>query len=283
MLFNPISGDLVPSSAASSLISPIETMQESNTETFEIGWTGIVEDRVKITADLYYSKQNNFVSPLLLQTPLVTLNGQDIGRYITVPVVTALTQAFIAGGLDPATAAAQAQAQAATVIPQLAAGLAQVPLGVVSSPEFSPGSDLIVSYQSVGDLTLFGSDFAMQWFLTDQWTLGGTYSWVSKERFPVLGSDPISLNAPRQKGTVSLAYRDVVAGFNSSFSAVSAGFAGDVPAANVVDVGLGYQVPSTRATLQLAVQNVFDSENFAFVGVPSIGRYGMVKVKYDLF
>ena len=48
-------------------------MQESNTETFEIGWTGIIEDRVKITADVYYSKQNNFVSPLLLQTPLVTL------------------------------------------------------------------------------------------------------------------------------------------------------------------------------------------------------------------
>ena len=208
------------------------------------------------------------------------------------PVVTALTQAFIAGGLDPATAAAQAQAQAATVIPQLAGGLAAGPSSASSRrPEFSPGSDLIVSYRSVGDLSLFGSDFAMQWFLTDQWTVGGTYSWVSKERFPVLGSDPISLNAPRQKGTVSLAYRDVAAGFNasarlrfnSSFSAVSAGFAGEVPSSNVVDVGLGYQVPSTRATLQLAVQNVFDSENFAFVGVPSIGRYGMVKVKYDLF
>lgn len=291
MLFNPISGDMAPSSAASSLIRPIETMQESNTETFEIGWTGIIEDRVKITADLYYSKLNNFVSPLLLQTPLVTFRGQDIANYITVPVVTALTQAFIAGGLDPETAAAQAQAQAATVIPQLAGGLAAVPVGVVSSSEFSPGSDLIVSYRSVGDLSLFGSDFAMQWFLTDQWTLGGTYSWVSKEQFPVLGSNPISLNAPRQKGTVSMAYRDVAAGFNASarlrfngsFSANSAGFAGEVPSTNVVDVGLGYQVPSTRATLQLAVQNVFDSENFAFVGVPSIGRYGMVKVKYDLF
>jgi hypothetical protein len=46
---------------------------------------------------------------------------------------------------------------------------------------------------------------------------------------------------------------------------------------------LGYRLPSTDATLQLSVQNIFDSENFAFVGVPSIGRYAMVKVKYDLF
>jgi len=131
----------------------------------------------------------------------------------------------------------------------------------------------------------------MQWFLNDEWTLGSTYSWVSDESWPVLGSDPISLNAPQHKGTVSLAYRDVVGGFNASarlrfnseFSAVSAGFAGDVPSTEVVDVGLGYQIPNTRATVQLSVQNIFDSENFAFVGVPSIGRYGMVKVKYDLF
>ena len=219
------------------------------------------------------------------------MNGQDVGAYITVPVVTAITQSLIAAGMDPATAAETAQAQAAEIAPQLAAGIAQVPLGVVATPEFSPGADMIVSYRNVGDLTLFGSDFAMQWFLTDELTLGGTYSWVSDETFPVLGSEAISLNAPRHKGTVSLAYRNVVSGFNastrfrfnSSFSASSAGFVGDVPRTTVVDLGLGYQIPDTRATVQLSVQNLFDSENVAFVGVPSIGRYGLVKVKYDLF
>ncbi len=291
MLYDVVTGDLVPASAASSLISPIATMQESNTETFEIGWTGIIDDRVKITTDVYYTKKNDFVSPLLVQTPVVTMNGLDVANYITVPVVTALTQALIAGGVPPADAAAQAQAQAGAIIPALAAGIAGVPVGVVAAPEFSPGSDLIVSYRNVGDLALFGADFAMQWFLNDQWTLGSTYSWVSDDSWPVLGTDPISLNAPQHKGTVSLAYRDVVGGFNasarfrfnSSFSAVSAGFAGDVPETRVFDVGLGYRVPNTRATVQLSVQNVFDSENVAFVGVPSIGRYGMVKVRYDLF
>ena len=290
MLFNVVNGDLVPASAASSIISPIETMQESNTETFEIGWTGIIEDRVRITSDIYYTKKNNFVSPLLVQTPVVTMNGLDVANFITVPVVTALTQALIAGGADPATAQAQAAAQAGVIVPQLAAGIAGIPLGVAATPEFSPGADLIVSYRNVGDLSLFGADFAMQWFLNDEWTLGSTYSWVSDESWPVLGSDPISLNAPKHKGTVSLAYRDVVSGFNASgrvrfnsaFSAVSAGFAGDVPSTKVVDLGMGYQLNS-RATLQLSVQNVFDADNFAFVGVPSIGRYGMVKVKYDLF
>ena len=291
MLVNPLSGQMAPASAASTMVRPIDPIQESNTETFEIGWTGILADRMKITAGLYYAKKNNFVSPLLLQTPVVTMNGNDIASFITVPVVTALTQALMAAGLDAATAAAQAQAQAATIIPQVAGGMAQVPVGVVSSSEFSPGADLIASYRTVGDLTMFGSDVAMQWFLNDRWTMGGTFSWVSDERFPVLGTDPISLNAPKRKGTMSMAYRDVVSGFNasarwrfnSSFKGNSAGYVGEVPASSVVDLGFGYRLPSTDATLQLSVQNIFDSENFAFVGVPSIGRYAMVKVKYDLF
>ena len=95
-----------------------------------MGWTAIIDQRFKITADVYYAKKNNFVSPLLLQTPLVTLNGQDVGAFITVPIATAITQQLMALGLDPATAQATAAAQAGTLVPQLAAGIAAVPIGV---------------------------------------------------------------------------------------------------------------------------------------------------------
>ena len=128
-------------------------------------------------------------------------------------------------------------------------------------------------------------------FLTDEWMLSGTYSHVSDDTFMIDDGDDISLNAPTDKGSVSLAYRNATAGFNaearmrfnSSFPAVSAGFEGDVPSTQVMDLTMGYKVPNTAATLQLAINNVFDSENFAFVGVPSIGRFAMFRVKYDLF
>jgi len=42
-------------------------------------------------------------------------------------------------------------------------------------------------------------------------------------------------------------------------------------------------VPNTRATVQLSVNNVFDTEYRSFVGVPNIGRFAMARVKYDLF
>jgi outer membrane receptor protein involved in Fe transport len=221
----------------------------------------------------------------------VTFNGQDVGAFITVPIVTAITQQLIGMGLDPATAQAQAQAQAATLVPQLAAGIAGVPVGVVSSPEISGGSELIVTYRNVGDLTLWGSDFAIQWFLDDNWTLNGTYSYVSDDLFPIDDGAPIALNAPMHKGSFALAFRDVAQGFNaearirfnSEFPAMSAGFEEDVPSSQIVDVGLGYQVPNTAATLQLSVSNIFDEAYRSFVGVPEIGRFAMLRVKYDLF
>jgi iron complex outermembrane receptor protein len=289
MLFHPIDNTLVPSDQAN--LAAVPSIKESNTETFEVGWTGVMDDRVKITADVYYTKKNNFVSPLLVQTPLVTFNGQDVGAFITVPIVTAITQQYMAAGLDAATAQALAQQDAAAIIPQLAAGIAAVPVGVVSSPEISGGSELIVTYRNVGDLTLWGSDFAIQWFLDDNWTLNGTYSYVSDDLFPIDDGAPIALNAPMHKGSFALAYRDVGNGFNaearirfnSEFPAISAGFEGDVASSQIVDVGLGYQVPNTAATLQLSVSNIFDKAYQSFVGVPEIGRFAMLRVKYDLF
>jgi iron complex outermembrane receptor protein len=288
-LLDPLSGALTP--LANANLPGVPAIQESNSESIELGWTGIIAQRLKISADVYRTKQNDFVSPLLVQTPLVLFSGADVGAYITVPVVTALTQAYMAAGLPLAQAQAKAQADAPATIAALAKGIASVPIGVLSAPEISGGSDLIVSYRNVGDLTLWGADLAFQWFLDDNWMLNGTYSHVSDDTFEIDDGAPISLNAPTHKGSLSLAYRNVRSGFNTEarirfnneFEAVSAGFAGTVPSASIVDFTVGYRLPTMPATLQFAVTNLFDAENKSFVGVPDIGRFAMVRVKYDLF
>ncbi|MFQ5537250.1 MAG: TonB-dependent receptor domain-containing protein [Gemmatimonadota bacterium] len=305
MLFDITTQEVTPLSATR--IPDVPSIRESNTETFEVGWTGIIQERLKVTADVYWMKKNNFVSPLLVQTPLVLLNGQDVGSFITVPLVTAITQQLIAAGLDPATAQAQAQAQAAVLVPQLAAGIAQIPLGVVSSDQVAAkGADIIVTYRNVGDVSLWGADFAFQWFLNDQWTLNGTYSHVSDDYFKITDGAPIALNAPKDKGSLAVAYRNTYSGFNaearmrfsSSFPAESAGFVGTkcitggtggvfeedcVEAFTLFDVNLGYKIPNTAATIQASVTNLFNTGYRSFVGVPKIGRFAMFRVKYDLF
>jgi iron complex outermembrane receptor protein len=289
MLYNPQTKTLSP--LASTSIADVPSVRESNAESFEAGWTGIIAQRIKLTADIYRTTQNDFVSPLLIQNPLVMFNGQDVGKFLQVPVVTALTQAYMAAGMPLAQAQAKAVTDATVLIPQIAAGIAQVPIGVVSSPDLPGGADLLVSYRNVGDLTLWGTDLAFEWFLTDNWILNGTYSHVSDDMFDIDDGDPIALNAPTHKGAFSVAYRNVAKGFNgearvrlsNAFPAVSAGFNGEVPSSETVDLNLGYKIPRTNGTVQLSVSNLFDAEYKSFVGVPTIGRMALIRVKYDLF
>jgi hypothetical protein len=98
-------------------LSPID---EAYTETFELGWNGLVADgRLSITADVYYTKKNAFVSPLVIETPLLFLDEADVVTYLT---------PFL--GAPTATA--------------LGAGIALIPLGVVSSDQVgAQGADLI--------------------------------------------------------------------------------------------------------------------------------------------
>jgi outer membrane receptor protein involved in Fe transport len=189
----------------------------------------------------------------------------------------------------------------------LGTGLATVPLGVVSSSEVNAqGAELIATYRNVGDVELWGGDLALEWFLTDNWTLTGTYSWVSKDYFEIADGDPIALNAPGHKGSAGLAYRDLRRGFtgatrvrfNNEFPAESAGYVGTtcvtgaplgltdeecVEAATIVDVNFAWRVPTTEATLQLVVNNVFNTAHRSFVGVPAVRRMGFLSVRYDLF
>lgn len=292
--------------AASTTIPAVAGIRESYTESIEAGWQGIINNRLRLSADVYYEKKNDFVSPLVITTPLVTFDGQAIGAFITVPIVTALTQQFIAAGLPPAQAQQQAQAQAAVLIPQLATALAGVPVGVVSSPEVGArGADIIVTYMNVGDIDYWGADLGFSWFLDDKWTMNGTYSHVSEDYFKYGTNQYISLNAPKNKATLGLAYRNARSGFNAEgrvrytaeFPAESAGYVGtkclpDAPAsifqedcvgaATLFDVNLGYQIPRSRATVQLAVTNLFNADYRSFVGVPNIGRFALVRLKYDL-
>ncbi len=263
--WNPLTDKVTP--VASLVLPGVPAIGESNTETFELGWTGVIDNRISISADVYYMQKNDFVSPLLVQTPLLILNGADIAAFLT-PVV------------GPAAAA------------QLAAGGGGIPVGVVSSESSGArGPELILSYRNVGDINLWGTDFALEAFLTDEWILNLMWSHVSDDSFTIDDGAPITLNAPKDKGSIGLAYRNPREGFNTSarlrfatsFQASSAGFVGDVDSSVLVDLTAGYKVPNTRATVQLSINNLFNASYQSFVGVPKIGRFTMVRVKYDIF
>ena len=203
-------------------IRNVEKLKESTTTTFEVGYQGLVNNKILIAADVWYSKKKDFVSPLVPRTPLFLLHGDDMIEFL----VPRLTQAIMAQtGLPQHIAQGLAEGQAALLAnggdgPGGEPGLEDVPLGVVSSDGVNASApNLLFTYVNAGDLDMYGADFAVKAFLNDEWTLAATGSWVSDDYFDLTESPsliaPIALNAPALKGSLSLAYRNARAGFNA--------------------------------------------------------------------
>ena len=308
--FDAGTGATVP--LAAGVVPDVDRLKESITTTYELGYQGVFNNKILIAADVWYTEKQDFVSPLVFRTPLLLLNasptaGADMVSYL-VPILVANA------GMTPAvaTATATALADGGDGIGGTP-GMAEIPLAVVSSNDVEgSAANLLVTYVNAGDVDMYGADFAVKAFLTDRWTASATASFVTDNYFDVNdgevegGINSISLNAPKAKGSVSLAYRDARRGLNAEarvritggFPAESAGFVGTecvtgptgalfeepcVEGFQLVDLTLGYKIPRSQATLQISVSNLFDSAYRSFVGVPTVGRLLIARVRYDLF
>ncbi|MBM4185332.1 MAG: TonB-dependent receptor, partial [Gemmatimonadetes bacterium] len=209
-------------------LQDVEPIEENYTQTIELGWTGLFANRLQVTADVFRMEKNNFVSPLLVQTPLLTMNGPQVGAFIQGPYAAVRVPQLMGTGLT----LAQATAQVTAEVTALATGLARLPLGVVASSDVAGSTrpELIVSYRNVvEDLELWGADVAFEFFLNDEVTLSGSASHLTESYFTSPGQAPIALNSPEWKGSLGIAYRNLTQGltgglrwrFQSEFPAES--------------------------------------------------------------
>ncbi len=268
-------------------------IQESNTTTWEIGYKGLLGDRLLLAADLWYAQRDNFVSALRPVTPLLFLDGQSLAGYAA-PL---LVQHLMERGVP--------QEQATAAAGQIVTGMASLPLGVLSSEDVSvaPGrSDFLVTYRNFGDVDLWGADLSARLLLDDRWSLGVAASWVDKDHFETEG-ELIALNAPARKFSGSVMYRDDLRGwngearvrYNAAFPVLSAPYVATaclgeegplvepcVDSFTLVDLSVGYRLSALPgASVQLAVQNVLDAGYRSFAGVPEVGRMALLRLRYE--
>jgi outer membrane receptor protein involved in Fe transport len=294
----------IPVPLASADIDNVPGLGESTTTTWEIGYEAVLGGRLRLAADAWHSTRRDFISPLVLRSPLLLLEGESIGAFIAGPWVQRRVQELVTGGADPAAALEQAQAEAAVVVPAVATALGSVPVGVVSSAEVdASAADLLVTYVNVGEVDLWGADLSFRWFVDDRWSVGGAVSMVSDDWFEIADGAPIALNAPRRKGSLDVARRagglDVEARFRfaegfpvssaelvgtSCVTGESAGIfeEGCVEAMALFDLTASWAVPNSRAVVQLSVSDLFDRGYRGFVGVPEIGRLALIGVRYTM-
>ena len=246
--------------------------------TWELGYTGLIGDKVRFDVSAYTDQYKNFIGPLKTLTPNVFLDGNSVATYL----VTRLAAVGIPLSV--------AQQLAAAVAPTLAS----VPLGTIV-PDQRSNSDLMLSARNYGKFSIRGMDLGIEAHVTDQVTLSGSYSYVSDECYDAnddgncLGADDIALNAPTAKGAIGLDVDNKISGlFYGARLRMSAGFPVNsgvyrdvLEAVNVVDMNAGYRLPGTGTTISTTINNVFNNKHKEFVGVPDMGLLALLQVQFE--
>ncbi|MEX2609493.1 MAG: TonB-dependent receptor, partial [Gemmatimonadota bacterium] len=277
-------------------LGDVNPIRESISTGLEVGYQGLVRNRLAVAADLWWSRRDQLVTPLTVVNPLVLLNGQQLVQYLVPRFMQDLGM-----GQEQAVATATALAGSAT-----SPGLATIPVGVISSPSVNAnGAQFLATYTNVDEtLDVWGMDLGADFQLTDVWTLGATASWVSDDHFDVQElNGVVTLNAPTRKGSLSLGYGaedrpfngEVRVRYNNEFPVQSGVYEGTaciqggnaptqecVESYTLLDLQLGYRLPGLDgAALQLNVQNLLDEEYRSYPGTPAVGTLALLRLTYS--
>lgn len=287
-------GDVVASD-----VRDIAQIRPTLTSEWEAGWKGQVGKKFYGTVDWWYSERTDFVGPLIVETPNVFLDASTLAGFLQSGLGAGLTQALTptlgpaAGPTANAIAAGFAQTLANSLGGINGSATTGVPLGVINPNHPNTGStDIVLTYRNFGRVKLSGLDFSGTFMLDDAWSLFGTYSWVNRDFFPrasVGGVSDIALNAPRDKGTASLRYRDDASGVSgdlrfrrtASFPGNSGVYIGQVAGYNLLDASFAFRPTVLRgAMLSVMAQNMLNLKHSEFIGGAALGRLVMTRIQY---
>ncbi len=253
-------------------VTDIPEIKESTTETFELGYNGLIGSRLRIAADVYFERKGNFVGPLIVETPNVFLDPTTAAAYL----VSVGVPAQFAG--------------------PIAAGLTQIPLGTVSPESDLTGTpDLILTYRNFGEIERWGSDLSFEGIINDLFSVTGNYSWTDKDLWTAAqlgGLSDIALNAPKNKGSLGVLFNSTSTGISANarwryvqgFPMNSGVYIGEVNDYGLVDLGFAYRFTQYPGLIFSAnVNNLFNRQHREFVGAPVLGRFALARFTYNFF
>jgi len=266
------------------------TGQLGNAKTYEIGYKGLIGDKLGASLD-FYRITSTGGSDFTAIAPLISLQGFDQAPYTAK-----------AGELIAALAGTGALTveQATNLVGQAYAGPAQlIPnfygTGSVESDQV-PQDDGILHVAAgyrVFDapFTRYGADLGLEYYVNENLSFFGNYSWLNDTEFERKQGDETFaafINAPANKFRLGFNY-GAEYGFRANasfqhddaFEASVGQYSGPVKARNVVDAGVGY-VFNNGIALDITAQNLFDNEYRTFVNMPLIGRRVLAKLTFDI-
>ncbi len=276
-------------------LEDVDPLQQTISQTFEVGYKGILGDNVLFAADVYYATKKNFIGSLQVNTPLVLVPNlaQDLVRDITTGITNNST---LVGALGLFGLTAEQAAQLLVDVAGSSLPSPSTPIAIVQPNENNPGvgevPEIMLAYPNFGSIEYYGADISLQVLASRSLSLFGNLSWVSDDFFDhtELNEDNedqvLALNAPSLKFKLGGQYEHR-SGFSvnasgryiDGFRMLSGPYDGNVPSYFVLDVGAGYEInPALR--VDLSINNATDSNHREFVGSPRLGRIASARLTY---
>ncbi|UCF20461.1 MAG: TonB-dependent receptor [Gemmatimonadota bacterium] len=284
---NPSTGGFDPVSE----VLDIEPAGSQISNTFEFGYKGLIGDRLLLGVDVWYTRFQDFLGPLLVETPSAFMDTNSLRDYL-------LAEAQRLNlPIDQPTAAF------------LAATMSGIPVATVTPEqvEDSDAADILLTYRTFPDFDLWGADFGLTLELSNRFALTGVYSLLSDNFLSAadLGDQAdLALNAPRNKASLSGRYGNERLGLKAElrgrwvegFPVASGVYVGRVKSYAVVDAQISYALPISRSTeISLSAANlltfyenpdgervnVFSGRHQEMVGAPMLGRLLMLRLRHS--
>ena len=276
-------------------LQDVGPLQQTIAQAFEVGYKGILGDKVLFAADVYYATKKNFVGSLQVRTPLVLVPNlaQDLVRDITTGIANNST---LAGALGLFGLTAEQAAQLLVDVAGSDLPGPSIPIAIVQPRENNPGvgqvPEIMLAYPNFGNIQYYGADISLQVLATRALSLFGNLSWVSDDFFDhtELNEDHVdqvlALNAPSLKFKFGGQYEhrsgvsvNASGRYIKGFRMLSGPYDGNVPSYFVVDLGAGYEINPTLR-VDLGINNAANSDHREFVGSPRLGRLASARLTY---
>jgi len=261
-------------------IRNIQGIESTKTSSFEIGYTGLFGSRLLFRSNVFYNRIEDFIGPLLIETPNVFFDETSLAQY--------LKNQQVGGGPDNADDPVHYMPFA-----ELLAGMiASVPVGTVTPNESVYPGDVMLTYRNFGDVNLYGLELDFTLMMNKNLHITGAYSYVSKDIIRNVGDiRDIALNAPKNKFNIGMHFRSVNNHFGcdlryrfiDGFPVNSGVYTGNVEPYGIFDFNTGWELPGNSGLrLTLTVQNVLDYKHQEFIGAPTLGRLAHLQMKFFL-
>jgi len=271
----PIEGICALGGVACGFNQPVRVLATGNpsleveeVQSFEIGYSGIINSKAYLTVDLYQNDYENFI------TDLITRFQPELGG---------LFNDLFPGYQPPAGLPAPLAAQ---LLATLQGSLG--PQFVFLSNDPNTGAPILVpvSYINFGEAQASGLEIGLNYYVSDDWVFDFSYTYFDFDVAQQLAADPVLPNTAENKFSIGLSYigerfdAAVKYRYTDDFDWNAGVFRGPVPAYDLVSLVGNYRF-NDDWLVGIDVSNVFDNEDYQSFGGDLVGRRALARIQYS--